>query len=630
MTSSRQQELLERLHQGPVIIGDGAMGTQLYHRGAPLDAVFEYLNLIQPELVSRVHTDYAAAGAQLLETNTFGANALRLGSFGLAGKCREINLAGARLARAVAKANSWIAGSIGPLLPPRGSDVTLSTEKKQALFLEQMTALAEGGVDCFLLETFGQTGDLLIALNTAARIGLPAIAQLAFAEGGFTGDGLKAAEAARRLAAKAPAAIGVNCGAGPRELLEVLKSLASVTACPLSAFPNSGFPQYIDGRHIYLATPKYFASLGREMAEAGASLIGGCCGTTPQHIAALATTLAGKRPGPRRRRPPIPDSARPSSPSPPKRTSFLTDWGKRPIVTVELPPPRGLDISATLSRARTLAEAGVDAINLAENPLGRIRMGNLVLAGRIQDETRVAVIAHVTGRDRNLLGLHSELMGAHLLGLRNLLAVTGDPVAVSGETGATNVFDVNSVGLLKLMQAMNQGTNLFGADLEGRTEFLTGAAFNPNTPDLTGQITKLSKKIAAGARFIQTQPVYDVNVLERMAEVLRRFDLPVLVGIMPLISERNALFLHNEVPGINLPDRVLDRMRGHAGTDGVAAGMAIAGELLAKARHLGFCGYYLIPPFGRVDLAVALIQNIRQPSPPAHTGLAPVKGGLLP
>lgn len=614
MNESRQQQLLARLKDGPVIIGDGAMGTQLYHRGAPLDAVFEYLNLLQPDMVARVHQDYAGAGAQLLETNTFGANPLRLDTFGLAGKCREINLAGARLARTAA-GNGWVAGSVGPLVRSRGEQAEPSTAARRKAFREQMVALAEGGVDCFLLETFAQTEELLLALEVAAEIGLPAIAQLAFAEGGYTGDGLAAGEACRRLQSKRPVAIGANCGAGPRELLKVLQDLAAGTAAPLSAFPNSGFPEYINGRHIYLATPDYFAALGREMVEAGAVLVGGCCGTTPQHIQALAAALADLRPV-ARSRPVAPATAatRPAvkSAQPPQPArGFLTTWGRRPVVTVELPPPRGLDISPTLERAAILAAAGVDAINLAENPLGRIRMGNLALAARIQDQVGIEVIAHVTGRDRNLLGLHSELMGAHLLGLRTVLAVTGDPVAVGGETGATNVFDVNAVGLLKLLQAMNRGTNLYGADLGGCTAFLAGAAFNPNVADLSGQLKKLSRKIAAGARFIQTQPIYDPAVLAKLAHCLEPFNLPCLIGIMPLVSERNALFLHNEVPGIRLPDTVLERMRGTAGAEGAAIGGAMAEELLDHALQLGFQGFYLMPPFGRIELIERLLAKIR-------------------
>ena len=610
MNPHRQQQLRDRLHNGPVIIGDGGMGTQLYHRGAPVDAVFEYLNLIDAALVSRVHLDYVAAGAEIIETNTFGANRLRLEGFGLERKTSQINQAGATLARAAAGESRWVAGSVGPVVRPRGAD--LDDRQLAGIFREQMTALANGGVDCFLLETFSSVADLLVALGVAAETGLPAIAQLAFNEGGFSGDGLSVEAAAQRLSTVAPAALGANCGAGPRELLQVLKRLAATTDLPLSAFANSGFPEYVNGRHLYLATPDYFATLGRDMATAGVGLIGGCCGTGPEHIQALARQLAGQRPGPRRAAGIAPTAPLPAPREPAASRNFLSDWGRRPIITVELESPKGLDIAPTLARARTLAAAEVDAINLAENPLARIRMGNLALASRIQQDTGVEVIAHVTGRDRNLLGLHSELMGAHLLGIRNLLAVTGDPVATSGESGATSVFDVNSIGLLRLLQALNHGKTTYGADLAGRTAFLLGAAFNPNVAELDGQLRKLEKKITAGARFIQTQPVYDADALERMMQATATCSIPLLLGILPLVSERNAEFLHNEVPGIRLPDSVRRRMRGKSGKAGVAEGMEIALELVAVGRRLGVGGYYLIPPFGKVDLAVSLSEAIRQ------------------
>ncbi len=612
MNPNRQQQLRERLQNGPVIIADGGMGTQLYHRGAPLDAVFEYLNLIDPALVSQVHRDYVAAGAEIIETNTFGANRLRLEGYGLAGKTRQINQAGAALARAAAGEDRWVAGSVGPVVRPRGAGPEPDDQQLAAIFREQMTALAEGGVDCFLLETFSSVADLLVALDVAGETGLPAIAQLAFNEGGFTGDGLTVEIAAERLAQSEPAAIGANCGAGPRELLQVLSRLAAATDLPLSAFPNSGFPEYVNGRHLYLATPDYFATLGRDMATTGAGLIGGCCGTGPEHIQALARKLAGQPPGPRRSYAAPLAKPSPAPPIPVAPRNFLSDWGKRPVVTVELDAPRGPDVARTLDRARTLAAAGVNAINLAENPLARIRMGNLALGSRIQQETGVEVIVHVTGRDRNLIGLHSELMGAHLLGIRSILAVTGDPVAIGGESGATNVFDVNSVGLLKLLQALNHGATTYGADLGGRTSFLLGAAFNPNVAEMEGQLRKLEKKIAAGARFIQTQPVYDQETLERMMRLTAAFGIPVLMGILPLVSERNAEFLHNEVPGIRLPEEVRRRMRGKNGSAGVAEGMGIAREMVAAGQRAGLGGYYLIPPFGKVDLAVELIETIRQ------------------
>ena len=609
--AERRQRLLERLAHGPVIVGDGGMGTQLHHCGAPPDAVFEYLNLIDSALVGRVHADYAAAGAELLETNTFTANALRLSAYGLEGKVAAINRAGVRLAREAAGAERFVAGSVGPLLAPRGSEAAPDAATRRAVYAEQMGALAEAGVDCFLLETFPGVADLLLALEIARELDIPAIAQLAFVEGGFTGDGLSVEQAACRLAAGNPAALGANCGAGPRELLQVLRRLAAATDRPLSAFPNSGFPERVDGRTLYLATPDYFATLGGEMADAGASLVGGCCGTGPAHIQALATTLRGRQPGLR------PGGGRVVAPpvrvQPPvaAERNFLQKWGQRPVIAVELDVPRGLDITPCLEKTRLLAEAGIDAVTLAENPLARIRMSNLVLAGHLQEATGVTAVAHITGRDRNLLGLHSALMGAHLLGVRNLLAVTGDPVAIGGEGGASNVFDLNSIGLLKLIDALNHGRNQYGAELDGTTRFLAGCAFNPNVADLSGQLHKLEKKLAAGARYVLTQPVFDPRVLERLMTATHTLGIPVLIGLMPLVSERNAEFLHNEVPGIVLPEEVRRRMRGTSGAAGVRSGMEICRELLETGKALGVGGYYLIPPFGKVDLALELIAAIR-------------------
>jgi len=610
----RTSLFLERLAEA-VVVGDGAMGTLLYNRGVPLETNFEHLNLVRPEMVRQVHLDYAQAGAQLLETNTFGASAVRLAAIGLEKKARAINAAGARLAREAAGPECFVAGSVGPLTLPRGELRELSPAEKESVLGEQMEALAEGGVDLFLLETFANLDDLELAVRVAVGLGLPAVAQMAFLEAGRTRDGVAAEEAARRLAGAGASILGANCGSGPRDLLQVISRLSAASDLPLSAFANSGFPQYLDGRFIYLATPEYFAGMGREMVQAGAALVGGCCGTTPEHIRALAEAVADLKPG----RPPRPVAA----PAPaagaavaavaaavPQRT-FLDAWGERPLITVELDPPRGLDCGKVLGAAHALAAARIDAISLAENPLARIRLGNLALARRIQEETGIEVIAHVTCRDRNLIGLHSELMGAHLLGLRNILAVTGDPVSVGGEAGATSVFDLNSVGLLELLSALNGGRTLLGGDLQGHTDFVLGAAFNPNLPSMQGQLRRLEKKIAAGARFVQTQPVYDQRVLDELLERTTPLGVPVLVGLLPLVSERNAEFLHNEVPGIVLPDAVRSRMRGKSGAEGVREGMAVAQELVAAGRgRVG--GWYLMPPFGRVELALELIEAIRR------------------
>lgn len=612
---TRSTLFLERLSQD-VLVGDGAMGTLLYARGVSLDANFEYLNLIKPDLIEGIHRDYIAAGSVLIETNTFGANALRLGAVGLEAKTRAINEAAARLARSAAGAENFVAGSVGPLIPPKGKQVELTTDDKRTLFRQQMEALAEGGVDLFLLETFASIEDLELATEMAVSIGLPVVAQMAFVEDGNTRDGVSAEVAADRLTVAGAAVLGANCGSGPREILKVLERMGQLSALPLSAFANSGFPQYVDGRYIYLATPDYFASMGREMVSAGASLVGGCCGTTPEHIRALSRAVAGLKPSPRRevRRPRLREEV-PAAPveTVPHKETFLDVLGKRPVVTVELDPPKGLDVSKILSGARTLAEAGVDAISLAENPLARIRMGNIALARAIQEEAGVEVIVHITGRDRNLIGLHSDMMGASMLGIRNVLAVTGDPVSVGSESGATSVFDLNSVGILKLLSALNGGRNLLGAELGGQTRFLLGAAFNPNPANLEGQLKKLEKKIEAGARFVQTQPVYSLEILSRLLDRTAPFGIPVLVGILPLVSERNAEFLHNEVPGITLPESVRQRMKGKSGDAGVREGMAIARELIEFGREK-VDGYYLMPPFGRVELALELMSAIRQNS----------------
>jgi len=605
----KTQRFLQQINE-TTLIGDGAMGTLLHSRGVALDTNIEHLNLVRPELIARVHADYAAAGVDLLETNTFGANALRLGAIGLEGKVRRINLEGARLARLAAGQDRYVAGSVGPLLRPRGDEQELGPTEKRQILWQQMEALAEGGVDLFLLETFSSLEDLKLGITIAAQLNLPAIAQMAFLEAGFSRDGVSAERAAIELEAAGAAMVGANCGSGPKGLLQIMPRMAEVADKPLSVFPNAGAPEYVDGRYLYLATPEYFARRGVELAAAGAALVGGCCGITPDHIASLRSALRDR---PRRRVKPAVQQVKVKRKevAPKPRKTFLDDWGERPIITVELDPPRGLDVDVTLERARVLAAAGIDAISLAENPLARIRLGNLALAKKIQDEIGIEVITHVTCRDRNLIGLHSDMMGAHLLGLRTILAVTGDPVTTGDEGGASSVFDLNSVGLLSLLQSLNRGKSSFGVPLSGRTDFLLGAAFNPNLERIDGQLKKMERKQAAGARFIQTQPIYVKQNLDRLLERTADCDLQVLVGILPLVSERNAEFLHNEVPGISVPDDIRQRMRGKSGDEGTREGLAIAAELVAYGQtRVG--GYYLMPPFGRIDLALELAAIIRK------------------
>ena len=597
---------LERI-AGEVLIGDGAIGTMLYAKGVALDANFEHLNLVRPELVLELHSEYLAAGAQVIETNTFGANYAKLSAIGIGSKVAEINRQGAVLARRAAKGrDALVAGSIGPLGRGKGE---LSPAEVAECFRVQAGALAEGGADLLILETFSELEELETAVAAAKETGLAVVANLAFGEGSRLAGGIAAESAALRLVAAGADLVGANCGAGPLELLATLKRMAAVTKLPLAAYPNSGFPEYVDGRYIYRTTPEYFAAMAEEMVAAGAALVGGCCGTTPEHIRVMALRLKGMKPAAR-----VPVSAE-SRPQAVERagsigSSFLDNWGKEMVVTVELDPPRGLDCGKVLAGSLALKEAGADAINLAENPLARVRMGNLALASLIRREVGIEVIAHITCRDRNLIGLQSDLMGASLLGVTSILAVTGDPASLGEEAGASSVFDLNSFTLIKLLSDLNSGVNALGNPIGAGTGFTIGAAFNPNTQKMEVQVARLAKKVANGACFAQTQPIYDLARFEQMMEQTAQLGIPVLPGVLPLVSGRNAEFLHNEVPGIVIPDAIRERMAGKAGEEGIREGLAIAREFIdATIDKVG--GFYLVPPFGKYEVAVELVRYIR-------------------
>jgi homocysteine S-methyltransferase len=600
---------LDRL-KNEVIVGDGAIGTMLYAKGIGLDANFEHLNLVRPQIVLDLHAEYLAAGCRLIETNTFGANYTRLQPIGLEGKIAEINRKGALLARTVAGDRALVAGSVGPLVRVKGEETPLSPSERSEIFRVQVNALAEGGVDLILLETFSDPDQIVDAIAVARETGLPVIASMTFVEGGRTASGFTAEEIAERLTAAGADAIGANCGAGPLEVLRIIRRLAAATSLPLSAFANSGFPEYVDGRHIYRCTPEYFAEMTAEMVQSGATIVGGCCGTTPDHIRAVALRLKGSPPA-ARISPTLKASCIASTATPVRHPSFLDSWGKRPVITVELDPPHGMDIAKVMEGSRALRDAGVDAINLAENPLGRVRLGNIALGSLIQRETDMEVIPHVTCRDRNLLGLQSDLMGASLLGIRNILAVTGDPARLGDQAGASSVFDLNSFELIKLVSDLNTGINAIGSPIGNGTGFTIGCAFNPNSPKIQVQIARLEKKIASGAGFAQTQPIYDPAILDAMLEGTAHLNIPILPGILPLVSERNCEYLHNEVPGIVIPDAIRRRMKGKEKEAGIREGLDIAREFIALARNrVG--GFYLIPPFGKYALALELIRFIRE------------------
>jgi homocysteine S-methyltransferase len=593
-----------------ILIGDGAVGTMLYAKGVSLDSNFEHLNLVRPEFVLELAIEYVAAGAQVIETNTFGANFTKFAAIGLGHKVAEINAAGARIARQAANSGSGIlvAGSVGPLIRVKGDERELAGNEMEEVFGVQCRALAGGGIDFFLLETFASLSQVQAAVRAARSTGLPVCASMAFLEGGRSGDGTSVEVFCAAMDRAGADMLGANCGAGPLELLKVVRRLSGLTDKPIAAYANSGFPEYHDGRYIYRATPDYFAAMAEEMVLAGANLVGGCCGTTPEHIAAMAGVLAGRLPVLRTPSVSV-DVMEQSGKVSADRPSFLAGWGERKIITVELDPPKGMDCAKILEGSRRLKEAGADAINLAENPLARPRMGNIALGSLIQREVGIEVIIHVTGRDRNLIGMQSDLMGASLLGLRSVLAVTGDPATMGDHAGAKSVFDLHSFTLIKLLSDLNSGVNAIGNPIGNGTGFTIGAAFNPNTKNTVVQAERLRKKVANGAVFAQCQPIYDPSLFFESLDLTQDCRIPLFPGVMPLVSERNAEYLHNEVPGISVPEVIRARMKGLEKEAGVREGLAIAKEFIAATFHAAG-GYYLIPPFGKYELALELIDYI--------------------
>ena len=617
MARYAETPFLERLDR-EIVVGDGATGSLFYARGVPMSDCFEHLNLTAPAMVRQVHADYLAAGARFLETNTFRGNAVQLGRHGLAEEGREINRAGAKLAKETARGEAYVAGSVGPIgkqeLGQEGEALTL--EDRERIYFEQIQSIAEGGADVLILETFLNLDDLLAAYRAARRAcSLPVIAQMAFIRTNVTYEGVGVEGFARVLRNAGADVIGANCGHGTVGAISVSKELASLDVPRISAFPNAGFPDYVEGRYLYRTDADYFARRAAEAADAGARLVGGCCGTGPDEIRMLAKRLAGRvvapvaspRRGstvgrPAQPKPPPPVPITPFRPGP--GGHFLDGWPRKKIVTVELDPPRAGDYRKVIEGAKLCREAGADAISIADNPLAIVRMSNLVLGHLVQSEAGIPVILHIAGRDRNLLGIRSDLMGAAALGLQTIFCITGDPTSVGDAAGATSVYDLNSFGLVSLVAAMNKGESP-GAPPGG---FKIGVAYNPNVKNLAVEAGRLRKKAALGAQFVQTQAVYDAALARKACEAVEDLKLPTLLGVMPFLNLKNAEFIAHEIPGVVVPERVLERVR--RAKDGGAEGLAISEELIEETFDFAG-GYYLLPPFNKADLAVRLLGKIR-------------------
>ncbi|MED2008198.1 bifunctional homocysteine S-methyltransferase/methylenetetrahydrofolate reductase [Brevibacillus borstelensis] len=601
--------------QDNLLIGDGAMATQLYRTGVPVGVSFEELCLSNPQLVHDVHKAYYDAGARLLETNTFGANRDALSRYGLEHKVTRINRAAVAIAREAAKADAFVVGSIGSILAGRVRQKAMDEFRDQ--FEEQAIALIHAGVDGLILETFLDVEELLLAIDVIRPLtDQPLICQLATLEVGRTRDGYTLTEAFSLLQKAGADIVGLNCRLGPAEILRSYERVQVPEGALLSAFPNAGRLGLTDGEYAYKSSPEYFAESAKRLREQGVRLLGGCCGTTPEHVKAMADALHGLAPQVRVN-PSETENERPSLSSynvrDRQKPSIVERVKTGTTIIVEFDPPKDLDTEGFLQGCCELHKAGADSITLADNSLANVRMSNMALGAIMKSQYGMDPLIHIACRDRNLIGQQSHLMGLHALGIDQVLVVTGDPSRFGDLPGASSVFDVTSFDLIRMVKQLNEGISFSGRPLKQKAQFIVGAAFNPNVRQIDAAIKRLEKKVEAGADFIMTQPVYDAEAIRLVYESTKHINIPVFIGIMPLTSQRNAEFLHNEVPGIKLSDEALARMRKVQGEEARQEGIKMAKELLDAAIPI-FNGIYLITPFNYYAMSVELIQYVRQKS----------------
>jgi homocysteine S-methyltransferase len=612
-------DLIARLKQAPVLC-DGAMGTLLYSKGVFINRCYDELNLSQPDLIRDIHHDYLQAGAEIIETNTFGANSFRLARHSLVNRVREINQSGARLAKEAAKSfDVWVAGSVGPLgvrIEPLGKT---SFEEARVAFREQIAALAEGGVDLLILETFGYLEELRQAMLAAREVNpaIPVVAQVTIDEEGNCLDGSTPEVFAQRLEEWGADVIGCNCSVGPVAMLDAMERIRAATALPLSAQPNAGIPRSVEGRNIYLCSPEYMANYAQEFVAAGVRLIGGCCGTTPDHVRAMKSAL---RVGEAR----IKVSSKPARAEAPsavpavslsERSRLGAKVAAGEFVTmVEIVPPKGVDIRREIEGARFLKSVGVDAINIPDSPRASARMSNQALSLLLQREIGIEPILHYTCRDRNVLGIQSDLLGAAATGIRNLICITGDPPKMGNYPDATAVFDVDSIGLVNIVHGLNRGLDIGGNPIGTGTAFVIGVGANPGISDLDEEVRRFEYKVEAGAEYVVTQPVFDLTLLETFLRRVEHCRIPVIAGIWPLVSVRNAEFMKNELR-VSVPDSILERM-GRVSTPEAARaeGVLIAREMLTAVRSM-VQGAQISAPLGRYPSAVDVLEALGTPSP---------------
>ena len=615
-TNSRAQEFREQLSRR-VLVSDGGMGTMLYSRGVFINRCFDELNLSSPDLVRQIHQDYVKAGAEILETNTFGASRLRLAGFGVADKLKAINQAGVRLAREAAKEAAFVAGAVGPLgvrIEPLGPT---SFAEARAIFREQIDALLEAGVDLLILETFGNLNELREAVRAAHEASggeVAIVAQVTIDDFGHLPGGTDTETFTREMDSWPVDVIGLNCSVGPKATLETIERMMQFSSKPMSAMPNAGLPTRVEGRNMYLCSPEYMAQYARRLLWAGVRIIGGCCGTTPDHIKLIRSETRSLQPLQKKLSVTVEEpevKAHALTPVPMAEKSKLgakLAQGKF-VAFVEILPPRGVDASLEIAGARLCAEQGIDAINVPDGPRASARMSAQVACQLIQRHAGIEAVSHFCCRDRNILGIQSELLGAHTAGVRNLICITGDPPRMGLYPDATAVFDVDAIGLVNIVNNLNHGLDIGGNPIGSQTALLIGVGANPGALNMDEEIRRFEWKVEAGAEYVVTQPVFDLDLLENFLGRIEHVKIPVICGLWPLTSFRNAEFMVNELR-VPVPEHFMERMRLVDNAEKAREeGVAIAREMVARVRGM-VAGVQLSAPFGRYQMALDVAEAI--------------------
>ncbi|HOL72332.1 MAG TPA: bifunctional homocysteine S-methyltransferase/methylenetetrahydrofolate reductase [Bryobacteraceae bacterium] len=615
--TSRAAEFRDQLSRR-VLVADGAMGTMLYAKGIFINRCYDELNLSAPALVRELHEEYVRAGAEILETNTFGASRIRLAPFGYADNLRAINAAGVRLAREAARDRAFVAGAIGPLgvrIEPLGPT---SFAEARAAFREQAEALIEAGIDLLILETFSDIRELreaVFAAREAAGPDLAIIAQVTIDDFGNMPDGT-ATEAFTRQLDEWPAdVIGLNCSAGPKVMLETIEKMLRHSDKPMSAMPNAGHPATVEGRQIYLCSPEYMAQYARRFIQCGVKILGGCCGTTPEHIRAIRAEVRSFQPAHRKavvtvEEPAAKAQALPAVPLAQKSRLGAKLAERRFVSFVEILPPRGVDATKEIEGAKLCAAEGIDCINVPDGPRASARMSAQVTCQLIQQHAGIEAVLHFCCRDRNILGIQSELLGAHAVGVRNLICITGDPPRMGAYPNATAVFDVDSIGLVNIVSNLNRGLDIGGNPMGSQTSLVIGVGANPGALNLDEELRRFEWKVEAGAEYVVTQPVFDLNLLERFLRRIEHLKIPLIAGIWPLTSYRNAEFMVNELR-VPVPEEYMKRMRAADSAEKARQeGIAIARQMVERVRPM-VDGVQLSAPFGRYQMAIEVAQAVK-------------------